>query len=300
MEGYLSLLPFSIIFFILFLFVIIYLCIVLSIYYTKQFLAFIGILVCVRPLLDLIPNTLILLFREHYEKIKENIRKLFITKGNLTIKRQAIYSFHPHGASASSLSFNILNPLSDWPYKNIKLILRDIMYEILISIFKELNNYVVSSNYASIKDVLKQGKSLSLYLGGQTEMFHLTDYKIVAKVKGRRGIFKMAIENGVPIVPVLVYGENELTGNVYRVKIPILNITLTIPSKRFFKNIISVMNGSLKDKIYTHVGDPIEVGEARTPTEEEIVTLRERYIQALHELYKNTKPEGYAEHLEVI
>ena len=300
MEGYLSLLPFSIIFFILFLFVIIYLCIVLSIYYTKQFLAFVGILVCVRPLLDLIPNTLILLFREHYEKIKENIRKLFITKGNLTIKRQAIYSFHPHGASASSLSFNILNPLSDWPYKNIKLILRDIMYEILISIFKELNNYVVSSNYASIKDVLKQGKSLSLYLGGQTEMFHLTDYKIVAKVKGRRGIFKMAIENGVPIVPVLVYGENELTGNVYRVKIPILNITLTIPSKRFFKNIASVMNGSLKDKIYTHVGDPIEVGEARTPTEEEIVSLRERYIEALHELYKNTKPEGYAEDLEII
>ena len=300
MEGYLSLLPFSVIFFILFLFVIIYLCIVLSIYYTKQFLAFIGILVCVRPLLDLIPNTLILLFREHYEKIKENIRKLFITKGNLTIKRQAIYSFHPHGASASSLSFNILNPLSDWPYKNIKLILRDIMYEILISIFKELNNYVVSSNYASIKDVLKQGKSLSLYLGGQTEMFHLTDYKIVAKVKGRRGIFKMAIENGVPIVPVLVYGENELTGNVYRVKIPILNIKLTIPSKRFFKNIASVMNGSLKDKIYTHVGDPIEVGEARTPTEEEIVSLRERYIEALHELYKNTKPEGYAEHLEII
>ena len=300
MEGYLSLLPFSIIFFILFLFVIIYLCIVLSIYYTKQFLAFVGILVCIRPLLDLIQNTLILFFRKHYEKIKENIRKLFITKGNLTIKRQAIYSFHPHGASASSLSFNICNQESDWPYKNIKLILRDITYEILISIFKELNNYIVSSNYASIKDVLKQGKSLSVYLGGQTETHHIHDYKIIAKVKGRRGIFKMAIENGVPIVPVLVYGENELSGNVYTVKIPILNIRLNMCSKRFFNNLISAINGSLKHKIYTYVGDPIEVGEAREPTEEEIVNLREIYIQALHDLYKNTKLKGYAEHLEII
>ena len=306
MEGYLSVFPFSIIFFILFLFVIIYLCIVLSIYYTKQFLAFVGILVCVRPLLDLIQNTLILFFRKHYEKIKENIRKLFITKGNLTIEKQAIYSFHPHGASASSLSFNILNPLSDWPYKNIRLLIRDVIYDMIIfisrtfDIFKESTKYIVSSDYASIKSVLKEGKSLSLYLGGQTEMFHLTDYKIVAKVKGRRGIFKIAIENGVPIVPVLVYGENELSGKVYALKIPILNLTFTIPSKRFFNNLMSAINGSLKHKIYTHVGDPIEVGEARTPTEEEIVNLRETYIQALHELYKNTKPEGYAEHLEII
>ena len=306
MEGYLSVFPFSIGFICLFLFIIVYVCIVFSIYYTKQFLAFVGILVCVRPFLDLIQNMLILFFREHYEKIKQNLRESFILKGNLTIEKQAIYSFHPHGASASSLSFNILNPLSDWPYKNIRLLIRDVIYYMIIfisrtfDIFKEYTKYLVSSHYASIKSILKEGKSLSLYLGGQTEMFHLTDYKIVAKVKGRRGIFKMAIENGVPIVPVLVYGENELTGNVYRVKIPILNITLTIPSKRFFKNIASVMNGSLKDKIYTHVGDPIEVGEARTPTEEEIVSLRERYIEALHELYKNTKPEGYAEDLEII
>jgi len=281
MEGYLSVFPFSIGFICLFLFIIVYVCIVFSIYYTKQFLAFVGILVCVRPFLDLIQNMLILFFREHYEKIKQNLRESFILKGNLTIEKQAIYSFHPHGASASSLSFNILNPLSDWPYKNIRLLIRDVIYYMIIfisrtfDIFKEYTKYLVSSHYASIKSILKEGKSLSLYLGGQTEMFHLTDYKIVAKVKGRRGIFKMAIENGVPIVPVLVYGENELTGNVYTVKIPILNITLNTCSKRFYNNVMSAINGSLKHKIYTHVGDP-------------------------NNLYKNTKPEGYAEHLEII
>jgi len=306
MEGYLSLLPFSIGFLSMFLCIIIYLCIVLSIYYTKQFLAFVAILVCVRPFLEIIQNTLILFFREYYEKIKDNIRKLFIIKGNLTIQKQAIYSFHPHGLYCYTIVFYMFNMLSDWPYKNIKFLIRDVIYEIVIcisktlDIFKESMKYIVSSDYASIDSVLKEGKSLSLCLGGQTEMLHLTDYKIVAKVKGRRGIFKMAIENGVPIVPVLIYGENELSGNVYAVNIPIFHLTFTIPSKRFFNNIISAINGSLKDKIYTYVGDPIEVGEARVPTEEEIVTLRERYIQALHELYKNTKPEGYAEHLEII
>ena len=306
MEGYLSVFPFSIGFICLFLFIIVYVCIVFSIYYTKQFLAFVGILVCVRPFLDLIQNMLILFFREHYEKIKQNLRESFILKGNLTIEKQAIYSFHPHGLYSYTIVFYIFNLLSVWPYKNIKFLIRDVLYEALIcifntfDIFKESTKYMVSSDYASIKSVLKEGKSLSLCLGGQTEMFHLTDYKIVAKVKGRRGIFKISIETGVPIVPVIVYGENELSGKVYALKIPIFNLTFTIPSKRFFKNIISVMNGSLKDKIYTHVGDPIEVGEARTPTEEEIVTLRERYIQALHDLYKNTKPEGYAEHLEII
>jgi len=306
MEGYLSLFPFSIGFVCLFLFIIIYVCIVFSIYYTKQFLAFVGILVCIRPFLEVIQNTLILFFREHYEKIKQNLCEIFITKGNLTIKRQAIYSFHPHGAYSSSITFNILNKHSDWPYKNITLLIRDVIYDTLIcisntfGIFKECTKYMVSSDYASIKSVLKEGKSLSLYLGGQTEMFHLTDYKIVANVKSRRGIFKLSIETGVPIVPVLVYGENELSGKVYAVKIPFFNLTFTIPSKRFFTNVISLMNASLKHKVYTYVGDPIEVGEARSPTEEEIVSLRERYIQALHDLYKNTKPEGYAEHLEII
>jgi len=306
MEGYMSLLPFSIGFILLFIFIIIYLCIVLSIYYTKQFFAFVAILVCVRPFLDIIQNTLILFFKKHYEKIKENLRESFILKGNLTIEKQAIYIFHPHGAYSYSITFNILNPLSDWPYKNIKLLIRDVMYDMIIfisrtlDIFKEYMKYLVSSHYASIQSVLKEGKSLSLCLGGQTEMFHLTDYKIVANVKGRRGIFKLSIETGVPIVPVLVYGENELSGKVYAVKIPFFNLTFTIPSKRFFTNVISLMNASLKDKVYTYVGDPIEVGEARSPTEEEIVSLRERYIQALHDLYKNTKPEGYAEHLEII
>jgi len=306
MEGYVSLFPFSIGFICLFLFIIIYVCIVFSIYYTKQFLAFVGILVCARPFLDIIQNTLILFFKKHYEKIKENLRESFILKGNLTIEKQAIYIFHPHGLYSYTIVFYMFNSLSDWPYKNIKFLIRDVIYNTLIcisntfDIFKESAKYMVSSDYASIQSVLKEGKSLSLCLGGQTEMFHLTDYKIVANVEGRRGIFKLSIETGVPIVPVLVYGENELSGDVYGVKIPFFNLTFTIPSKRFFKNIVSAMNASLKHTIYTHVGDPIEVGEGRVATEEEIVSLRERYIQALNDLYKNTKPEGYAEHLEII
>ena len=306
MEGYVSLFPFSIGFICLFLFIIVFVCIVFSIYYTKQFLAFVGILVCARPFLEVIQNTLILFFKEHYEKIKENLRESFILKGNLTIDKQAIYSFHPHGLYSYTIVFYMFNSLSDWPYKNIKFLIRDVIYNTLIcisntfDIFKESAKCMVSSDYASIQSVLKEGKSLSLCLGGQTEMFHLTDYKIVANVKGRRGIFKLSIETGVPIVPVLVYGENELSGDVYGVKIPFFNLTFTIPSKRFFKNIVSIMNASLKHTIYTHVGDPIEVEEARVATEEEIVTLREKYIQALHDLYQNTKPEGYAEHLEII
>ena len=56
---------------------------------------------------------------------------------------------------------------------------------------------------------------------------------------------------------------------------------------------LTIYKKPLDKKIVTHIGNPIEVGEARTPTSDDINELRTKYMEALRTLYKDTKPDDY-------
>ena len=62
----------------------------------------------------------------------------------------------------------------------------------------------------------------------------------------------------------------------------------------------SIYMKPLDDKIYTHIGDTIDVGEARTATPIEIKELRNKYITALQKLYKDTRSVDYEEDIVII
>ena len=56
----------------------------------------------------------------------------------------------------------------------------------------------------------------------------------------------------------------------------------------------------LDDKIHTYIGDAIETGEARVATPADIKALRDKYIDALKKLYKDTRPEEYEEEIAIM
>ena len=115
----------------------------------------------------------------------------------------------------------------------------------------------------------------------------------------------MALETGVPIIPVLTYGENgihqKMDSRISDVIEYFFNIHVPIPTVESWKAWFKIYREPLEKKIETHIGQSIEVGEARlSVTEAEIVELRNKYIKALKQLYKDTRPADYKDELIVI
>jgi 2-acylglycerol O-acyltransferase 2 len=133
-------------------------------------------------------------------------------------------------------------------------------------------------------------QSLSISVGGLSET-KIQPGKFALKLKDRKGAFKLAIETGTPLVPVLVYGENEIfqAGLRYDGWIPII-----LPSLRSMAQTMNLIRKPYDTRVSTYVGEPIKVeGLGFT-----IDTLRATYMKKLQELYVQTKPSHYPPEIE--
>ncbi len=116
-------------------------------------------------------------------------------------------------------------------------------------------------------------------------------YEDTAILEKRRGIFKLALETGTPLVPVLSKGESELS-RIIQIPDIIQNFMksfdacLPIPTWKSFTKILGICQNQLKDPVYTVIGDPIPVEKVEEPSEQQIEDLKQKYIEALSKMYK--------------
>ena len=260
--------------------------------------------ISITPIIKIVDDTLGILFKDSIATVKHNIKESFPVFGNTEYKGQAIFIFHPHGIFSLAHTFHVICNTTDWPYKRMKATVHAIMGKIpLIKDFH--NNICIPSNYETMKDVLLDGKSLSLGLGGRTESRIINRNKITAVIKSRRGIFKMALETGVPLIPVISYGEN----NVYQKMDSsisdcieyLIGFNIPIPTLESLKAWFQIYKTPLKEPIKTYIGEPITMSPpVAKPTDAQIEELRSRYIAAIEKLYRETRPEDYEAELEVV
>ena len=261
-----------------------------------------------KPITDLLHDICIYVWPGIQEKLIGNLRASFPVEVKGTLPPKGIYLFHPHGLITTAHMMNMgIKSVSHWPVKDIR---GTAMYSLWYSFGAReiLDNSFVPSTYSSMKEVLDEGLSLSVSLGGIEEMKHIIKHKIRAKLKSRKGIFRLAIQTGTPLVPVLAYGENEVCDNVGAWKcfdginaiLRKFHITLLIPSWHLYEKIFTLLHKPLDVPVVSVIGEPVEVGPAREPTEEDIRVVRSMYIKRLREFYRQTRPADYAEELEVI
>lgn len=145
----------------------------------------------------------------------------------------------------------------------------------------------IPSDYQSIKQTIQAGHSVSIMLGGVREMMDIEPLKLKLHVKKRTGIFKIAIETGRPIVPVLTYGENELFEPAKNYFTETINnflhewFGISIPFVTF-NSIYRWYQLSYKplDPIHSYVGNPI------VPSKEDTIdTLRDKYIKEVKRIH---------------
>ncbi len=290
--------------------------IVIVIFYVVLYMCFhniYGIILCllsitkwisIKPIITWMNNIIYEWCKDDFDRIKYNIRETFLVKGNITNTQQAIYVLHPHGLFSLTHAFHINTDITNWPYRNVYSIISHLFDNLIPFSLDFMNDRerMITSKYSYMKDALQERKSISVCLGNYTEGQYDDEHRITAIVKKRKGIFKMAIETGVPIIPVLSYGEQSIFKKINKCGISdliymLLGMRLSFPNVSSIVEWLTIYKKPLDKKVVTYIGDPIEVGEARTPTSMEIDELRNKYMDALRKLYKDTKPVDYEDEI---
>lgn len=234
------------------------------------------------------------------EKTEQNIHETFKIHKLYEIPERSILIWHPHGISGVTPVIHNGYRITDPDFKPTKGVVHYFFFMIplLKDIIKILN--AIPSDYTSIKETVKK-ESISITIGGINEMAKTTNKQLELIIKKRKGIFKIALETGTPIVPILTYGENEVfteTDNEFLIWLNeelynLLKFRLPIPSLQSIRNWANLLFRPL-DTVHTYTGKPIYVQKIENPTEKHIKRLRQIYIKRVRELFFKTNPGEFS------
>jgi hypothetical protein len=146
---------------------------------------------------------------EMIDRLESNLRETFKIKIHYPIPEKSIRIWHPHGISAVAVGIHNGFRITDDRLTPSKGILHSAVgyIPLLEDLMRQI--HCIPSHYGVIKNTLKT-ESITIGLGGTDEMGRIKHKQLELVIRKRRGIFKIALETGTPIVPVLTYGENEI------------------------------------------------------------------------------------------
>lgn len=272
---------------------------------TLSFLVVLGLIyggvIRISPILDATEKLLDWLAPGVKGGLMKNIQKSFTVEGSVE-QGQKLFVFHPHGMFSTSQFFHIGTNLTSWPVRGVRP--TAISWGKYVPFGTEIYERFrcVGSDYTSMKEVLEEGTSLAVTLGGIREILHIRKGAMELSLSKKRGVFRMAIETGVPLVPVLCYGENEqfqladIWGLQWIQELLIgWGVCLPIPRLSSWKRWAQLFSGGLETPIHCVIGDLVTIEK-----EDTIESLRERYIDSLKKLYEKTRPSWYKEDLLIL
>ena len=219
-----------------------------------------------------------------------------------SIPEKAIYCWHPHGLFAISPFIHCCFSITSWNIP-VSLASHSFVSSIPLIGFFLIKNKIIPVNEEVIKLELDRNRSICLVPGGVRESFEITKKKLRLVLKNRKGMFRIAIDQQVPLVPILVFGENDLFTPIdsqwhkyLQEKIEsVLSFQFPIPSWNSVKKWFTLLNKPFDIPIETFIGEPLYPEKDDT-----INTLKEKYINALNALYSKHKPEDWAEEIEYL
>ena len=219
-----------------------------------------------------------------------------ITQGDIDeSKGPVLMGFHPHGVYPLTTFWGTRGPSfrAAFPTLEVDVCGASVMFNcpVLREILLWSGGREVSA--ASIRHCLKQKRSILLVPGGQREMLHSrADPYSLTYVTKHKGFVRMAIENGVRLVPVLSLGETFCLENVYLPTVQSWFLKYTgvgfpiFPFGRWYSPIANQVPITLV------FGQPMEVEQKDEPTEEEVDSMHKKYYDYVKQLFDEYKAEA--------
>ena len=154
-----------------------------------------------------------------------------------------------------------------------------------------------SADAHTIYDTLNRGYSVGILAGGVAELFLTNREQEKIYFKNRKGLIKIAISKGVPLVPVYYFGQSQLYDFI---GFPVLSRKLRGAMCFFYGRWFSPV--PIQHPVTMVVGVPLELKQIYDPTQEQIDEVHAEFIKRLKQLFDDHKQEfGWAnKQLEII
>lgn len=197
-------------------------------------------------------------------------------------RRQYLFLMMPHGLYPFCGACAMISSMVD--VFGMKMASASIAFR--IPVIRSLMAWIgsIPASRASISSALQDGSSVCVFPGGIGEMIRTDGASERILLNNRKGVVQLALEHGVPIVPVYVFGQTVLWG-----QLPLpgwveklsrwLQASLFIPYGRF---------GSLiprKIPLLYCIGAPIATPKMDKVVQEQIDSTHRAVVDSVRELY---------------
>mmetsp|Transcript_6205 Transcript_6205/g.9355 ORF Transcript_6205/g.9355 Transcript_6205/m.9355 type:complete len:325 (-) Transcript_6205:87-1061(-) len=201
----------------------------------------------------------------------------------------ALFAIEPHGVLPISIYWGSLNILSRHKFLcclSSSMLIMPMMKHILTW------TGAISADKATMVKYIRQGFSLNICPGGVQEVAYLGNPKeCVLFLRKRFGIIKMAMEEGIPLIPSMTFGLHK----AYDFWVPSSDFAVRLGRRIGFLPMIFFGLGGVPFAqakpcpLSVVVGKPIMLPHKSTPTTEEIAKYHAIFIDEMVRLYEENK-----------
>jgi 1-acyl-sn-glycerol-3-phosphate acyltransferase len=238
-------------------------------------------------------------FAHYFQRVEDHLRVTFPIHGVENLPASCLLLWHPH--SLLSVTSVLHTAFSLTPAVKSKIVSHSMYHS--IPLIRDGMRFVnsIPADFDTMKQCLDEGHRVSVLVGGVREMLD-TEHKTVRLVLGKRkGVFRLALTTGRPLVPVLTYGESELfpawnhptMQQINQFLYSTFKIAIPLTSWKALSNWLDLYWTPLSP-VQTYVGEPIVVEMNSSPSESDLSALRDIYIKQLKTLFNETHPPGYS------
>ncbi len=221
------------------------------------------------------------------------------TNNTLEIPEKYILGVHPHGlfpfgsVGTLALPHDINYIENTTPLLNSQYLKSGIAsFCFYIPIIREIYLWLgaVDCSKPILKNLLEQGNSVAVFIGGAQEAQYSGSGSTKLILKNRNGVFKLALETGASLVPVYTFGNNNIYNSCSWDLFGILDKFKVVTGLWFPRGYIV----PCRHKFISVIGEAISVDKIDSLSgsqimDEEVEKVKTKYIAGLNKLFDKYK-----------